>query len=336
MPLKNTGETMIIYRNPFTDPYFNLAAEQYLLDAKQGDVFMLWRNESAVIIGKNQNAYAELNLDYVEKNKIKVVRRLTGGGAVFHDVGNVNFSFIVPGEENATLDFERFTRPIINALSALGIENVCLSGRNDILIGGAKVSGNAQSSYNGKTLHHGTLLFSSDLSMLTGALNVDPEKIKSKGIKSVRNRVANISDFLSEKMDALGFMEHLENFVAEKTNALIVDFSNEDIYEIKKLRDEKYSTWEWNFGKSKEFSVNKKKRYSFGGVEISLSVDSGFIKSICIRGDFFGMGDVTLLENSLIGKKYSKEEIEKSIDEKLLDECIAGMDKASFAELMTL
>ena len=130
---------MVIYRNSSIDPYFNLAAEQYLLDTKQGEIFMLWKNDRSVIVGKNQNAYAELDLEYVRQNEIKVVRRLTGGGAVFHDVGNVNFTFIVPHTENATLDFARFTKPIINAIKSLGVEDVCLSGRNDILINGMKI-----------------------------------------------------------------------------------------------------------------------------------------------------------------------------------------------------
>ncbi len=325
---------MVIYRNECTDPYFNLAAEQYLLDTKQGDIFMLWRNSRAVIIGKNQNAYAELDLDYVEKNNIKVVRRLTGGGAVFHDIGNINFSFLVPGEENATLDFERFTKPVISAISSLGVENVCLSGRNDILIDGAKISGNAQSCYNQKTLHHGTLLYSADLSMLSGALKVDPEKIKSKGIKSVRNRVANIKEYLKSDMSVEEFMSYLEEYIARETNAEILSFSKDDIEKIQRLADEKYSAWEWNFGKSKEFITEKKKRYSFGGVSVNMLVESGVFKQIKIQGDFFGVKDVSFIEEKLVGIKYDRVEIEKNIDNVLINQCIAGMDIDSFVDLL--
>ena len=327
---------MIIYRNNSTDPYFNLAAEQYLLDTKQGDIFMLWRNERAVIIGKNQNAYSELDIDYVEKENIKVVRRLTGGGAVFHDIGNINFSFIVSGEENATLDFVRFTKPIIEAIEDLGVKDISLSGRNDILIEGKKISGNAQSCYNNKTLHHGTLLYSSDLSMLSGALKVDEEKIKSKGIKSVRNRVANIKDYILQDMDTKEFMDYLESYVSKKHNCEIVDFTEEDIKAIQDLADEKYSTWDWNFGKSKEFSTQKRKRYPFGDVAVNLTAENGIIKQVKIYGDFFGVCDVCRLEEVLINVKYTRQDIESVIDEKMLDDCIKGMDKNIFLDLLFL
>ena len=325
---------MIIYRNKSTDPYFNLAAEQYLLDTKQGDIFMLWRNERAVIIGKNQNAYSELDLDFVEKENIKVVRRLTGGGAVFHDIGNINFSFIVSGEENATLDFVRFTNPIIEAISELGVNNICLSGRNDILIDGKKISGNAQSCYNNKTLHHGTLLYSSDLSMLSGALKVDEEKIKSKGIKSVRNRVSNIKDYLSQDMDTKEFMDYLERYISNKNNCEVVDFTDEDIKNIQELADQKYSTWEWNFGKSKEFSTLKRKRYPFGSVGVNLTLENGIIKQLKIYGDFFGVSDVSNLEDLLINVKYTKQDVESVISDKILDDCIKGMDVETFLLLL--
>lgn len=325
---------MVIYRNNCTDPYFNLAAEQYLLDTKQGESFMLWRNSDAVIIGKNQNAYAELNLDFVEKNGIKVVRRLTGGGAVFHDLGNVNFSFIVPAGENATLDFARFTAPVIEALEALGVENVSLSGRNDIMICDSKISGNAQSSYNGKTLHHGTLLFSSNLTSLAGALRVDPEKIRSKGIKSVRNRVGNISEHLKTRMSAEEFMAYLEEYIAKRTGAAIVELSAEDKKNIQRLADEKYSTWDWNFGRSKEFVTEKSKRYPFGGVRVSISAENGTISRAMISGDFFGVEDVSLVEAALVGARYDREALTRRIDPDLLGRCIAGMDVDTFLDLL--
>ena len=325
---------MIIYRNKNTDAYFNLAAEQYLLDTKNDSIFMLWRNDKAVIIGKNQNAYGELDVDYVEKNNIKVVRRLTGGGAVFHDIGNVNFSFIVPGEEHAVLDFARFTAPIIQALSDLGIKDVELSGRNDIHIGGSKISGNAQSSYNGKTLHHGTLLYSADLSMLAGALRVDEEKIKAKGIKSVRNRVANIKDYLTADMSAEQFMSYLEEKIISTVGGEIRDFTAEDIEGISKLSKEKYSTWEWNFGQSKEYSATKKKRYTFGGVSAEMTVEKGYVKDIRISGDFFGVRDIKELEALLIGKRFEKSQLENIISREFISQCIAGMEPEDFISLL--
>lgn len=327
---------MVIYKNSSLDPYFNLAAEQYLLDTKEGSMFMLWRNDNAVIIGKNQNAYAELDLDYVQTHGIKVVRRLTGGGAVFHDKGNINFSFIVPESQNATLDFARFTKPVIDAIASLGVEDICLSGRNDIMIGSTKISGNAQSSYNGKTLHHGTLLYSSDLTMLAGALKADPEKIKSKGIKSVRNRVSNIKEHLDTDMSVEEFMDYIEGFIARENDGKVMEFSKTDIEKIQKIADEKYSAWEWNFGKSKEFIANKKRRYPFGSVGVDVVAENGIIKNLEIYGDFFGVRDISDLVKTLSGVRYDRAEIEKNTDEKILSQCIAGMTAAEFAELLTL
>lgn len=326
---------MIIYRNESLDPYFNLASEEYLLNNSSGDVFMLWRNAESVIIGKNQNAYAELDLEYVREHGIKVVRRLTGGGAVFHDTGNVNFTFIVPEEGSSTLDFQRFTLPIIEALKALGIEDVCLSGRNDILVNGHKVSGNAQTVYNKKILHHGTLLYSADLSRLAGALKVDEEKIKSKGIDSVRARVCNISDCLEFKMNTQDFISYIENHIAKQAGCTFCNFAEDEIKEIQKLADNKYSTWEWNYGKSKLYQTVKKKRFSIGCVQAELSLDSGRISDIKIRGDFFGVEDIALLENALTGVRFEYADVKSALaDFGGVGRCVMALTDDEFAGLL--
>ncbi len=288
--------------NSSLDPYFNLAAEQYLLDS--GDtspVFMLWRNSPAVIIGKNQNAYAEINRAFTDENNVKVVRRLTGGGAVFHDEGNVNYTFISPKEGVESLDFARFCAPVIESLRALGA-NAVLSGRNDIEIDGYKVSGNAQCVRSGKLLHHGTLLWSADLSALAGALNVDPEKIESKGIKSVRSRVANIRDILKSDMTALQFIE----FLFSRADLPARSFTAKEKQEIERLCDLQYRTWEWNWGRSRDLSVRIKKRFPYGSVEVSCIAKNGVIESACIGGDFFGVGDVGELCEGLRGVRLEK------------------------------
>ncbi|MBR4256441.1 MAG: lipoate--protein ligase family protein, partial [Clostridia bacterium] len=204
---------MKIYKNEITDPYFNLASEQYLLDTEEDDVFMLWRNRPSVIIGRNQNAYAEINRGFVTDNDIAVVRRLTGGGAVFHDLGNINFTFITKKGGADALDFARFCQPVIDALRALGVPAE-LSGRNDMTADGRKFSGNAQCVYNGRVMHHGTLLFDADMNSMAGALNVDPEKMKSKGVKSVRARVCNLREFLPDT-DVVSLKTYLENSMGE-------------------------------------------------------------------------------------------------------------------------
>ncbi len=326
---------MIIYRNNNTDPSFNLAAEEYLLNNATEDIFMLWQNDASVIIGKNQNAYAELDIDYVENNNVKVVRRLTGGGAVFHDLGNINFTFIMSGE-SSVLNFEKFTQPIIEAIKNLGCENVYLSGRNDIMMGELKISGNAQTSLNGKTLHHGTLLYSADISKLVKALRVDEEKIKSKGIKSVRNRVGNIKELLNTDMDVQEFMEYLEKYVSGQYGEQICCFSNEQVQEIQRLADEKYSTWEWNYGRSKEYVADKKKRYDFGSVCVSLTAEKGLIKDIKITGDFFGVKDITELEKVFIGCRLGKNELLLRLSNMMfpIGEYISGMSQNDFVELL--
>jgi len=301
---------MIIYHNNFTEPYFNLASEQYLMESCGTDeeIFVLWRNEPSVIIGKNQNAYAEINSDFVNEKSIKVVRRLTGGGAVFHDLGNVNFTFIVPKSEKPEIDFARFTKPIIDALAKLGIKAE-LSGRNDILIDGMKVSGNAQCVYNGKTMHHGTLLFNSDIGYLAGALNVNRAKMESKGIKSVRSRVTNIAEHLKEPLDVVEFKNFIEESVSADRGAEVRSFSKEDISAIQKLADEKYSSWEWVYGQSKQYSFTESRRFDFGTVELNCNIAGGIVQEISIKGDFFGTADVSELENRFLGLKFDSKEI---------------------------
>ncbi len=317
---------MKIYINNFTDPYFNLAAEQYLLDGEEKEIFMLWRNSRSVIIGKNQNTYAEINKSFVDEHDIKVVRRLTGGGAVFHDLGNLNFTYIVPRNDCPTLDFERFSKPIIKALRSLGV-NAELSGRNDITVDGRKISGNAQCVYNGKVMHHGTLLFSADMTEMSKSLNVDEEKIKSKGIKSVKSRVCNLSELIPH-LDIIGFKKFLEDsFKGEKT-----EFSEKQIKEISVLKDTKYSTWEWNYGVSKDYSKRSKKRFGFGIVDLSLTSDRGVITNIRFFGDYFGLNDISLLEKKLIGCRLDRKELIERLDD--VGSYIMGAEKEDILSLI--
>lgn len=288
---------MIFYNITSTEPYFNLASEQFLLDSDcSDDIFMLWQNEPCVVIGRSQNAYSEINGTFVRENNIKVVRRLTGGGAVFHDLGNVNFTCITPKERIAALDFGRFMQPVVDALRSLGVPAE-ISGRNDITAEGFKVSGNAQCVYNGKLMHHGTLLFSADMSFLSGALNVNQLKIQSKGIKSIRSRVKNIADYVPG-LSVEDFRIYLAKSLGGGKD---VDFSASQKSEIDKLVDTKYSTWEWNFGASKSFSTERTAYFPFGLIEIGYNSDHGTITDIEFKGDFFGVKPVDELEKSLVG-----------------------------------
>jgi lipoate-protein ligase A len=304
---------MLLIYNDKTNPYFNLAMEEYLLKNFNEDLFILWRNESSVIVGKNQNTLSEINLEYIKENNIPVVRRQSGGGAVFHDLGNINFTFIA-NDNNSFSDFKRFTQPIIDLLKTLDI-NAEFSGRNDLLIDGKKFSGNAQYNYKNKVMHHGTLLFSSQIGDLSNALKVKPIKFEGKGIKSVKSRVTNISEHLKDDIDILEFKDLIMNHLS-KSNAdnKYYTFTQDDITNINTLVDEKYSSWDWNFGNSPKYSLTNELKYPGGNVEFNINVEKGIIKEIKFFGDFFGKCDVSFIEELLINIKHEENSIKKSLE----------------------
>lgn len=307
----------IIYNNN-TDPYFNLAAEEYLMDHTGGDVFMLWRNDRSVIIGKNQNAWAEVNVPFTEEHGIKVVRRLTGGGAVFHDLGNVNFTFITDADSDG-IDFSRFAAPVIGYLAKLGV-TAELGGRNDILADGRKISGNAQcvrTRPDGakRLMHHGTLLYSADISDMSGALNVNREKLVTKGIASVKSRVANIRDlspFLAD-VEADGFLEALISFAEGEYSVQSRSLTDDEHAQIAALATDKYGTWEWNFGASPAFTDERTARYPFGTLTVMFNAEKGTFSDFALYGDFFGTADVSELSAALRGCRIEKGEVRERL-----------------------
>jgi lipoate-protein ligase A len=302
---------MIYINNANTNPFFNMAVEEYLLKEFKEDCFMLWRNEPAIIVGKNQNTLSEINLEYVQANNIPVVRRLSGGGTVFHDLGNLNFTFIKNNSVENFNNFKKFTVPIINVLKSLNV-NAEFSGRNDLTIDGKKFSGNAQYNYKNRVLHHGTLLFSSDISNLSKALQAKPLKFQDKSIKSVISRVTNISSHLKEPLTIMDFEALIMNFIiTEDSSASLYEFNDYDLCNINKLREEKYSTWEWNFGHSPKYNFINEKKFPFGTVECNMNVEHGLIKAIVIYGDFFSKLDVSDIESKLIGVNHVESEVKK-------------------------
>lgn len=315
---------MIYIYNRFTDPYFNLAAEEYFMKEFEEDVFMLWRNEPSIIIGKNQNALAEINMDYVKENNIPVVRRLSGGGAVFHDLGNLNFTFIANDGNESFNDFKKFTQPILGVLKSLSI-NAEFSGRNDLTIDGKKFSGNAQYNYKDRVLHHGTLLFTSEIKDLSSALKVKPSKLEGKGIKSVQSRVTNISEHLSNPLTILEFKDLIMDYImGVKLGEELYELTENDIRRITELKDKKYSTWDWNFGSSPKYSFYNEIKYTGGNVEFHVDVDKGMIKNIRIFGDFFSKYDISDIENALAGVKHSEDEIKKVLSKFDINSYFAG------------
>lgn len=316
---------MLLINNDNTNPYFNFALEEYLLKKTDKDLFRLWMCDPCISVGKNQNTISEINSDYVRKNSIPIVRRQSGGGAVFHDLGNLNFTFI-SCNNNSFSDFKRFTQPIIDLLKTLGI-NAEFSGRNDLLIDGKKFSGNAQYNYKNKVIHHGTLLFSSQISNLSNALKVKPIKLESKGIKSVKSRVTNISEHLDKPMNISEFRDSVMNYVFSlNSNNSYFNLTEKDIENVNKLSKEKYSTWEWNFGNSPNYSLVNELRYIGGTLEFHLNVSKGFITDIKFFGDFFGKKDISNVEDLLIGVKHEEESLKEKLNNINIDDYFLGSD----------
>lgn len=302
---------MLCLRSKTNSPAFNLATEEFLLNNKPEDCFYLYINNPSIIVGKHQNSLAEINVDYVKKNNIDVIRRLSGGGAVFHDPGNLNFSFIMTEQEDKSGDFRKYTQPILDVLKSLGVD-AKFEGRNDMTIEGKKFSGNAKCFYNGKVLQHGTILFSSKLPDLSQALKLNPLKYRDKAVKSISSRVTNISEHLSKNISLEEFEERIINHVRSMyDDSEIYELTDSDIKAINKLVEEKYGTWEWNFGNSPQYNFQKGIKTTGGHIEINLEVKKGTIKNAKIFGDFFNIREVSELENSLIGAPHERNQIEK-------------------------
>lgn len=328
---------MIQIINNSNDPAFNLAMEEYFLKQKElkEDILIFWVNKPTIVIGKNQNAFAEINQEYVEKNEIQVVRRLSGGGAVYHDFGNLNFTVI---KANATLqqnDFSFFTKPIIQCLIELGLD-AKFSGRNDIMIDDRKISGNAQYFYKNRVLHHGTLLYNSDLTVLANALKPSLIKIKSKGISSVRSHVGTISQFMQDPLELNRFVEILGNSFKKSYGQDIESLllSKQDIYAINELANHKYRTWKWTYGTSPEMNLWNEIYFPFGTMSVYIEVREGIIKDFRICGDFFEGRPIKDLEDKFTEIPFSKNHIEKLFNSFDCSEYIKGSSNIKLMQLI--
>ncbi|MDD6185669.1 MAG: lipoate--protein ligase [Bacteroidales bacterium] len=320
-----------------TSPYHNLAVEEYLLQQTTDSVFMLWQNDNTIVIGRHQNTAAEINQEYVDNHRVNVVRRLTGGGAVFHDTGNLNFTFIQNVESGKKeIDFLKYLQPIVNALRSLGVP-VAFSGRNDLVINGQKISGNAMTFFGNRVLEHGTLLFSSQMSDLANALKADPDKFIDKAVKSVRSRVTNISDHLPHPMTVLEFRDYLMDYIM-KDNQLsgIQNLTKEEEAIVNRLMEEKYQTWEWNYGKSPEYSMNKKIRTKGGTVQVIADIRDGHLRDLQFYGDFFGEKDPQELINQLIGLRLNKATLTTSLANININDYFHNVTHEDIINLLTL
>lgn len=325
---------MLCIYNKSTEPFFNMAVEEYLFKNFKDNIFMLWQNDNAIIVGKHQNTLSEINLEYVKDHKIKVVRRLSGGGAVYHDLGNLNFTFITNAEGPSIVDFKGYTQPIIDILRKFGIE-AKFEGRNDLTIDGKKFSGNAVHVVRNRVMHHGTILFSSILEKVSNSLKVNPLKYKDKTVKSVRSRVTNVNEHLKEEVELPDFIELVMKHVFEMySDARPYELSEDDKRAIQVLADNKYSTWEWNYGYQAKYNFEKLITTGGGSLEFHMDVVDGLIVKVQIFGDFFSKRDISDVEKILIGVRHDEHSIRKAL--KLvnfeeyfrnisLDEFISGM-----------
>jgi len=305
-----------------TDPYWNLAAEEYLLGRFDCPVFRLWRNAPSVIVGRNQNALAEINHEYIRSHGIAVVRRMSGGGAVYHDLGNVNYTFLdaCSRKESSSDMFRRFTAPVITALAKLGVA-AKLEGRNDLTIGGLKFSGNAIYVKGGRMMHHGTMLFSTSLDDMKAALSTDTSKFSGKAVASRRSRVTNILPHLTEPISAEEFMHFIEmeisanvgcdsNFHRDPSaKAERYEYSPQDIEAIGRLADSKYRTDAWNFASGPAFSFQKTGHFSCGTLTLSAKIEQGRIEDLAISGDYFFTRDTEGFCEAMRGCPATEEKI---------------------------
>jgi len=328
---------MIYLSSHWEDPALNLALEQYVFDEtdRSNAYFMLWQNRKAVIIGRYQNTLAEINPAFIQEHGIKVVRRLSGGGAVYHDGGNLNFTFVAPQERAEELNLRMFCQPVVRALGRLGVEAE-INGRNDITVDGKKFSGNAQYCRQGRVMHHGTILFDSDLAMVAGALRAPDSKLKSKGIKSVRSRVTNLRDYLPPEVTLEDFRACLLEEVFGGGEIPRHTFTQAELDRAGELSRRRYETWEWNYGVSPPCSIQKEGRFErCGTVQVQMEIREGRISCLRFYGDFFSVDDPALLARVLIGRRLDSEDLAQALSGLEVGRYLVGLTAGELVELLT-
>ena len=298
------------------DASLNIALETYLVENRLVDepILLFYINDPSIIVGRYQNTIEEVNQAYVEEKGIRVVRRMSGGGAVYHDRGNFSFCFI-KDDDGSFRDFASFTQPVIESLHKMGAKGAELKGRNDLLIDDKKFSGNAMFAKNGRMTAHGTILFDADLDEVTKALKPRKEKFESKGIKSVRSRVTNIKPYVSPEYQKLTTEEFrdlllLEIFGVESRDQ-VKEFklTEADWAKVRKIQAERFGNWDWNYGQSPAFAIQMSQKFPFGFVDFRFNVEQGVIKEVKVYGDFFGLGDISDVEDALVGVRFEREAV---------------------------
>ena len=308
---------MKYYINNSNDPAFNIALEEYCFKNLReiDEIFLLWINEPTIVVGKYQNTIEEINTEYTREKGIHVVRRISGGGAVYHDLNNLNYTIISnKQDEKEGFNFKEFSKPIIETLAELGVKAE-FTGRNDLEIDGQKFCGNAQAYIKDRVMHHGCLLFDVNFAELANALKVSKDKIESKGVKSVRSRVTNILPHLKEPITVKQFGEKIMEYMKKHyPDMQEYKFSDEELKIIEKNAEEKHRNWDWVYGKSPEFNITREKRFTNGKIQIFATVENSKIKNIKFYGDFFGMNeDLSEIESILVDTKYTREDVKEKL-----------------------
>lgn len=331
---------LFIDNQGINDPSINLAIEEYTLrhlPLEDDSYLLFYINAPSIIIGKHQNTIEEINQEYCKENGVQVVRRLSGGGAVYHDLGNLNFSFITKDDGDSFHNFRKFTQPVVEALKSMGV-NAELSGRNDLQVGEQKISGNAQFSTRGRMFSHGTLMFNSNLDNVQASLKANPEKFKSKSTKSVRSRVANISDFMEHKMTIEEFRAELLRhiFGMEADQVPQYKLTEADWAKINEISQQRYKNWDWNYGLSPASNVKHAKKFPAGIIDLRMDIEEGHIRNIKIYGDFFGVGDVVDIEDKLRGLRYEEGAVREALTDIDVKYYFGNIDKNEFIGLVFL
>ena len=325
---------MLYLESPTRDPYFNLALEEYLFEelGRSRPCFMLWQNDNTIVVGKYQNTAEEINQAFVDAHHIRVARRLSGGGAVYHDKGNLNFTFVVDQGSNPAFNFKIFVQPVVEALSRFGV-HAEFTGRNDLTIDGMKFSGNAQYARRGRLLHHGCIMLDSNLTDVADALRVKEAKFASKAVKSVRSRVTTINAQAPSPISMADFKAALRACAMASGALEPYALTEADVLAVQKLRDEKYATWAWNYGFSPPYDMRREMKFPAGLVTAHLSAEGGKIKAVRLYGDFFGSGELGELESAMAGLPLDMR-LAEALEALHVEHYMSGITAAELAALL--
>ena len=325
---------MLYLESPTRDPYFNLALEEYLFEelGRSRPCFMLWQNDNTIVVGKYQNTAEEINQAFVDAHHIRVARRLSGGGAVYHDKGNLNFTFVVDQGSNPAFNFKIFVQPVVEALARFGV-HAEFTGRNDLTIDGMKFSGNAQYARHGRLLHHGCIMLDSNLTSVADALRVKEAKFDSKAVKSVRSRVTTINAQAPSPISMADFKGALRACAMASGELEPYALTEADVLAVQKLRDEKYATWAWNYGFSPPYDMVRERKFPAGLVTAHLSAEGGKIKAVRLYGDFFGSGELGELESAMAGLPLDGR-LAEALEALHVEHYMSGITAAELAALL--